>query len=308
MKGSGSDARTCRIAPVPFCHSFRLSAGSQFHSLIDILVLLFPAVAVSIENANEPHWERQAVEPTAWLPHKKADAVCVFLCRVCGAFQSAVRRSCPNLFEMGVDEGKVRGLHAVRTGLSYDGAVGWSRIKQGKTLMNCMKCGACVDSCKKDAAVSAPEGDEGGARERSGLVSCSCMVRGRGSLPCSAAAFWLTRWRPSCIGCRGSEEGLDAGTDSECSGLCWGLRSALVVAACVPFVLMGVFTNAVAFMRVCMWMRRIPAGAGRRGRLPRNGYQVVVLGPVYPHALQQVESFRRDCVQAAGGAAGSSGQ
>jgi ferredoxin len=26
-------------------------------------------------------------------------------------------------------------------------------IREGKTLLNCMKCGACVDSCKKDAAV-----------------------------------------------------------------------------------------------------------------------------------------------------------
>ncbi len=26
-------------------------------------------------------------------------------------------------------------------------------IAEGKTLLNCMKCGACVDVCKKDAAV-----------------------------------------------------------------------------------------------------------------------------------------------------------
>jgi ferredoxin len=46
----------------------------------------------------------------------------------------------------------MRGLHALPDQLP-DGGAFKGVDSEGKTLLNCMKCGACVDACKKDAAV-----------------------------------------------------------------------------------------------------------------------------------------------------------
>lgn len=68
-----------------------------------------------------------------------------------------------------------------------------------------------------------------------------------------------------------------------------GAAVTLVVAACVPFVLMGVFTNAVA--HAGLHVDASYSGGTVARTIARNGYQVVVYRPVYPHALQQVDPF-----------------
>ena len=68
-----------------------------------------------------------------------------------------------------------------------------------------------------------------------------------------------------------------------------GAAVTLVVAACVPFVLMGVFTKAVA--HAGLHVDAAYTGGAVARTLARNGYQVVVYQPFQPHAVQQVGPF-----------------
>ncbi len=73
---------------------------------------------------------------------------CAFFCPF-GAFQSIFNKL--NIFEIRVDRGRCNdcGLCQIKcptVALTSDS------VRQGKTLISCMKCGACVDGCNRGAA------------------------------------------------------------------------------------------------------------------------------------------------------------
>jgi ferredoxin-type protein NapH len=74
---------------------------------------------------------------------------CGFFCPF-GAFQSLFNKV--NLFEIRFDREKCVDCTLCQTACPTM-ALSAESIREGKTLLNCMKCGACVDSCKKGAAV-----------------------------------------------------------------------------------------------------------------------------------------------------------
>jgi ferredoxin len=74
---------------------------------------------------------------------------CGFFCPF-GAFQSLFNKI--NLFEIRIDRTKCVDCRLCQTTCPTM-ALSKESISDGKTLLNCMKCGACVDTCKKDAAV-----------------------------------------------------------------------------------------------------------------------------------------------------------
>ncbi len=74
---------------------------------------------------------------------------CGFFCPF-GAFQSIFNKI--NLFEIRFDREKCVDCTLCQTSCQTM-ALSKESIKDGRTLMNCMKCGACVDVCKKGAAV-----------------------------------------------------------------------------------------------------------------------------------------------------------
>ncbi len=79
----------------------------------------------------------------------KKRAQCAWFCPF-GAFQSLFNKI--NLFEVRFDRKKCVDCTLCQTACPTQ-AVSPESIREGKTLLNCMKCGACVDVCKKDAAV-----------------------------------------------------------------------------------------------------------------------------------------------------------
>ena len=84
------------------------------------------------------------------LPYlTKKRTQCGFFCPF-GAFQSLFNKI--SLFEIRFDREKCVDCTLCRT-MCPTMALSAESIREGKTLLNCMKCGACVDSCKKDAAV-----------------------------------------------------------------------------------------------------------------------------------------------------------
>jgi polyferredoxin len=84
------------------------------------------------------------------LPYlTKKRTQCGFFCPF-GAFQSLFNKI--NLFEIRLNREKCVDCSLCQTSCPTV-ALSKDSIREGKTLLNCMKCGACVDACKKDAAV-----------------------------------------------------------------------------------------------------------------------------------------------------------
>jgi len=74
---------------------------------------------------------------------------CSFLCPF-GAFQSLFNKI--NVFDVKVDQSKCRPCNLCEKACPTL-SINQRSAAEGKTLMSCMKCGACVDVCPRDAAV-----------------------------------------------------------------------------------------------------------------------------------------------------------
>ena len=68
-----------------------------------------------------------------------------------------------------------------------------------------------------------------------------------------------------------------------------GAGFTLLVAACVPFVLMGVFSNEVA--HAGLHIDAVYTGGAVARTIQRNGYRIVVYQPVQPRMLERIEPF-----------------
>lgn len=92
---------------------------------------------------------------------------CGFFCPF-GAFQSIFNKINP--FEIRINREKCVNCTLCQAACPTMALTAES-IREGKTLLNCMKCGACVDTCKKDAAVWHLKGTEVGVKpERARLL------------------------------------------------------------------------------------------------------------------------------------------
>jgi ferredoxin-type protein NapH len=102
------------------------------------------------------------------LPYlTKKRTQCAYFCPF-GAFQSVFNKV--NLFEIRFDREKCVDCTLCQTACPTM-ALSAESIREGKTLLNCMKCGACVDSCRKDAAVWHLKGTKVGLKpERARLL------------------------------------------------------------------------------------------------------------------------------------------
>jgi hypothetical protein len=68
-----------------------------------------------------------------------------------------------------------------------------------------------------------------------------------------------------------------------------GAGLTLLVAVCVPFVLMGVFSNVVA--HAGLHIDPSYSGGTIARTIQRNGYRIVVYQPVQPRMLERIEPF-----------------
>jgi len=75
---------------------------------------------------------------------------CAFFCPF-GAFQSIFSRT--SIFEVRIDKDKCGAGCLLCQNNCPTMAIDQESIRAGKTLSSCMRCGACIDVCRKDAAV-----------------------------------------------------------------------------------------------------------------------------------------------------------
>ena len=68
-----------------------------------------------------------------------------------------------------------------------------------------------------------------------------------------------------------------------------GAGLTLMVAVCVPFVLMGVFSNVVA--HAGLHIDPMYSGGTIARTIQRDGYRIVVYQPVQPKLLERIEPF-----------------
>jgi hypothetical protein len=68
-----------------------------------------------------------------------------------------------------------------------------------------------------------------------------------------------------------------------------GAALTLIVAVCVPFVLMGAFSNAVA--HAGLHIDAAYSGGTIARTIQRNGYRIAVYQPVQPRLLERIEPF-----------------
>ena len=68
-----------------------------------------------------------------------------------------------------------------------------------------------------------------------------------------------------------------------------GAGLTLLVAVCVPFVLMGAFTNVVA--HAGLHIDAVYSGGAVARTVQRDGYRIVVYQPVQPRLLERIEPF-----------------
>lgn len=86
---------------------------------------------------------------------------CTFLCPF-GAFQSLFNHI--SVFDIRVNRSACAGCTSLCTSSCPTLSIDKSSIEAGKTLISCMKCGACVDACRKGAAVWHVKGTPIGVR------------------------------------------------------------------------------------------------------------------------------------------------
>lgn len=92
---------------------------------------------------------------------------CSFLCPF-GAFQSIFNKT--GIFEVRIDQSKCTPCVLCEKSCPTL-SINPEAVNAGKPLLSCMKCGACVDACPRDAAVWHIKGTEVGAsRERARLL------------------------------------------------------------------------------------------------------------------------------------------
>ena len=77
-----------------------------------------------------------------------------------------------------------------------------------------------------------------------------------------------------------------------------GAALTLVIAVCVPFLLFGTFTKAIA--HAGLHVDYSFSGGTVARTIARNGYQIAVYEPVRPHALQRTEPFVQVAFKPAG--------
>jgi len=70
-----------------------------------------------------------------------------------------------------------------------------------------------------------------------------------------------------------------------------GAALTLLIAACVPFVLIGTFTNLVA--HAGLHVDTAYTGGSVARTIERKGYEIVIYQPVRPRALQRIETFQQ---------------
>jgi ferredoxin-type protein NapH len=83
---------------------------------------------------------------------------CAYFCPF-GAFQSLFNKL--SIFDIRIDRGKCADCISCRKTCPIQ-ALSADSVAQGRTLMSCMKCGACVDVCHKGAALWHIKGTEPG--------------------------------------------------------------------------------------------------------------------------------------------------
>ena len=223
------------------------------------------------------------------LPYlTKKRTQCGFFCPF-GAFQSLFNKI--NLFEIRFDREKCVDCTLCQTSCPTV-ALSKESIREGKTLLNCMKCGACVDACKKDAAVWHLKGTAGRCQARARTPAVSLRRLGDGHHVRRQHSGQLGRHHAPLAAPEvevGVKEDRHARTHSFDSGLHWrGAHAA--VAVCVPFVLIGGFSNVVAHagLHIDATYTRRHDCADHRSAMA-TGF--VVYQPVQPRLLERIEPF-----------------